>query len=473
MIETDSATEISDLAQVIGLDAKVPVLNGALRKFINLDNAASTPVLTNVQRGIERFMDWYSSIHRGAGFKSRLASWAYDEARVRITRFLGGDPGERVTIFGRNSTDALNKLACRYPFKDGDVLLTTIMEHHSNDLPWRQHVRIERVGCEANGSLDLNQMEDKLKEYSGKIPLVAVTGASNVSGIINPIYEIAELVHRYGAELCVDAAQLAPHRGIDIGKRGEPRSLDYIAISGHKMYAPYGSGVLIGWPGVFVQGTPEYSGGGTVKLVTHDEVLWRDPPHRDEAGSPNVVGVVALALATQFLQKISMEELAAHENELTRQLLLGLQHLSDVKLYGTENPDPDFRLGVVPFNIMGVPHGKTAAILACEYAIGVRSGCFCAHPYVQELLDFPKDEQERFYSRILHGEPIELPGLVRISFGLYNTVSEVDMALQAIEDICNQKYSGTYHLDPQDGGYWAEDYSPDYEKFFSFADSAF
>ncbi len=453
---------------VIGSDLEVPLLNGNSSKYINFDNAASTPPLTCVQESVSDFVNWYSSIHRGAGFKSQVASWAYEEARRLIVEFVGARPEERVAIFGKNTTDAVNKLAYRYPFKEGDVVLLSLMEHHSNDLPWRSHVQIEFVGLDVTGSVDLNDLEAKLKKHRGRVPLVAMTGASNVSGIINPIYQAAELAHQHGAEIFIDAAQLAPHRQIRMGTRGAADCLDYLALSAHKMYAPYGTGALIGWPDAFTEGAPDYTGGGTVKFVTHDEVLWRDPPDRDEAGSPNVVGVVALGCAVRKLQGIGMQRVAHHEAELTQKLLTGLKEMPRVRLYGTDSINPDFRLGVVPFNILKMPHPKVAAILGCEFGIGVRHGCFCAHPYVQDLLDCPDTESEQFYSKLLRGEPVELPGLVRLSFGVYNTAEEVDAALQAINIICDEKFRGDYVLSPEAGEYWPKGFNPDYSKYFSF-----
>ncbi len=456
------------LAEVIGNDFSVPLLDGTSRRYINLDNAASTPVLKAVQTGVQRFVGWYSSIHRGAGFKSQLSSWTYEEARSMVIRFLGGDPAERVAIFGKNTTEAVNKLANRYPFKEDDVLLTSLMEHHSNDLPWRKHARVELIGLDSEGRINLAHLESKLKQHQKNVPLVAITGASNVSGIINPIYDVARLAHKYGAELFVDAAQLAPHRSINMGSKGDETAIDYLAISAHKMYAPYGAGALIGWPEPFLAGEPDYTGGGTVKFVTRDDVIWREPPDSDEAGSPNVIGVIALGLAIKTLQQISMDAVAEHERSLTEQLVRGLEKIERVRVYGTRTTDKNVRLGVVPFNITGMPHAKTAAILGCEYGIGVRHGCFCAHPYVQSLLDCPDAESDQFYSKILKGEPVELPGMVRISFGIYNHEDEVEYMLHAVEQIRKEAYKGKYRSDPKSGEYWPEGFMPQYNDFFTF-----
>lgn len=457
-----------DFHEIVGGDLEVPLLDGSTRRYVCLDNAASTPALRSVQKGVNRFMHWYSSIHRGAGFKSQLASWAYETSREMIVRFVGAEPAERVAIFGKNTTEATNKLANRFPFTEHDVLITSHMEHHSNDLPWRGHCRIERVRLTERGDIDLDHLENLLKQHSGNVKLVSVTGASNVSGIINPIHDIARLVHEHGAELFVDAAQLAPHREIRMGKKGEADCIDYLALSAHKMYAPYGTGVLIGWPEVFEQGTPDYPGGGTVKFVTADDVIWHDPPEKEEAGSPNVVGVIALGFAVRFLEQLGMDAVAEHEAVLTRKMISGLEKIERVEVYGSKSTETKVRLGVVPFNIRQMPHPMTAAILGCEFGIGVRHGCFCAHPYVQDLLNCPEAESEKYYSQILNNEPVDLPGLVRVSFGIYNTEEDVDVAVDAVTAIAAEKYQGKYEKDPERGGYWPEGYRPQYNDFFSF-----
>ncbi|MFQ5825178.1 MAG: aminotransferase class V-fold PLP-dependent enzyme [bacterium] len=461
--------KIFDLCnQVLGGDLQVPLLDGTHRRYVNFDNAASTSVLLPIQEGINRFLQWYSSIHRGAGFKSQLCTWAYEEARELILNFMGADSKERVVIFGKNTTEAINKLANRYPFKETDVLLTTLMEHHSNDLPWRRRVQIERIWVDDLGRINLDQLEQKLKKFKGRMPLVAVTGASNVSGIINPIYEIAKLAHEHGAEIFVDAAQLAPHRKIRMGKRGEAEVIDYLAISAHKMYAPYGTGALIGWQEVFEKGNPDYSGGGTVKVVTEEEVYWREPPDKEEAGSPNVVGAVALGLSVRLLNKIGMENVAQHESILTKRIIKGLEKLEQVELYGLRNYEANLRLGVVPFNIINSPHPKVAAILGCEFGVGVRNGCFCAHPYVKNFLHLSKAESDELIAKIRKNKMVDLPGMVRISFGLYNTLDEVDYVLDSIKKICEGKYHGNYLLNSQQGVYWPEGFKPSYRDYFSF-----
>lgn len=461
---------VDDLPQlVVGGDRQVPLLDGRWQRYINLDNAASTPALRPVLRGINHFMEWYCSVHRGSGFKSQVSTWAYEKSRELVTDFLGGDVNERVVIYGKNTTEAVNKLARRYPFRDGDILLTTDMEHHSNDLPWRSRVRIERLLCDETGAVHMQAFADALKNHRGCVRLVAVTGASNVTGILNPIADIARLAHAAGAEIFVDAAQLAAHRQIRIGKRGQDDCIDYLALSAHKMYAPFGTGALIGWKEVFNDGAPDMVGGGTVWLVTPDDVIWRESPDRDEAGSPNVVGAVALALAAHFLLRLGMPALVEHESKLTAHMLAGMREIPGIRIYGPLSADPNARLGVIAFNIQDEPHGRVAAVLACEAGVAVRNGCFCAHPYIKKLLGITAPEMRDLEDRVRRGDYANLPGAVRISFGGYNTMAEVDHTLAALRQIASHSYAGEYVADERYGEYWPKNYHPDYSDFFSFA----
>jgi cysteine desulfurase / selenocysteine lyase len=311
--------------QIVGLDHPVPLLNGRSRPYINLDNAASTPALQPVLDAINQFMPYYASVHRGTGFKSRLSTVAYDQAHEIIGRFVGADLDSNTVIFGKNSTEALNKLAYRFPFQPDSVVITTQLEHHSNDLPWRKHADVRHVRALANGRFDEDHFDHLLAQHAGRVALVAVTGASNVSGFLQPIHRLARKAHAAGAMILVDAAQLAPHRRVDMRPDDDPEHLDFVVLSGHKMYAPFGTGALIGPKAIFLQSPPDYVGGGTVDVVTLDEVHWAGMPDRDEAGSPNVVGAVAMAAAAQLLMEVGMEQIAAHEEELIAYALTELQ----------------------------------------------------------------------------------------------------------------------------------------------------
>lgn len=440
--------------QIVGIEREVPVLDGTTSKYIYLDNAASTPALQAVLDTVNEFLPWYSSVHRGSGFKSLLSTQAYDQAREIAGDFVGGTPDAHTVIFVKNTTEAINLLANRVAFSEDDIVITSVMEHHSNDLPWRPRAEVKYLDIHADGSLVLDQLEELLQRYEGRVRLVATTGASNVSGCLPPIYDMAEIAHRYGAQILVDAAQLAPHRAIRIGVPGSPRSLDFLVYSAHKMYAPFGTGVLVGPRDFFAEGTPALRGGGTIDIVTLDEVHWAEPPERDEAGSPNVVGAIALAASIDTLSSVGMEAIARHEAELTAYTLQRLKEVPGVRIYGPNDPEcVDHRLGVISFQMDGVPHGKVAAILGFEGGIGVRNGCFCAHPYVLRLLEVEDRAYRNYRSRVLKGDRSQLPGLVRISFGCYNIRQEVDALIEMLRRIADDDYIGNYVVDAKTGDY--------------------
>ena len=467
MSDNDRLTISNVRERMIGLDAQVPLLDGSHRQYVNFDNAASTPALKPVFEKVNEFMAWYSSVHRGTGFKSQIATEAYDLAHDIAGCFVGANLETNTVIFGKNTTEAINKLARRFPLEPGDVVVCSLMEHHSNDLPWRFQSHLVHAGVHDDGSLDEEDLDRLLEQYRDKVKLVAISGASNVTGNINPIHRLAEKAHAAGAKILVDAAQLAPHRAIDMRPDDAPDHLDFLAISAHKMYAPYGTGALIGPTAIFAEGTPDMVGGGTVDIVTVDDVRWGGPPDRDEAGSPNVVGAVGLAQAILSLEEMGMDALAQHEAELTAHALRGLHGIEGVEVYGKTDPDRAAeRVGVIPFNVVGTDHYKVAAALSFEGGIAVRNGCFCAHPYILRLLEVSGKEALRHQQDIVNGSRVGLPGLVRISFGCYNTVEEVNHALDMLARIAAGELEGDYVQDTVSGAYWPRGYEPDYNQYF-------
>jgi selenocysteine lyase/cysteine desulfurase len=433
-----------------------------------LDNAASTPPLRAVAQAVNDFLPWYSSVHRGSGYKSQLATWAYEQARAVTLRFVGAQAGAHVCIFGKNSTEALNKLARRFPFGPGrDVVLVSLMEHHSNDLPFRAVAQVVHVAVLPTGELDEADFDRQLARYAGRVALVAITGGSNVTGLINPIHRLAEKAHAAGAQILVDCAQLAPHRAVAMGPLEDPGHLDYVVLSAHKLYAPFGTGALIGRRDTFEQGEPDQRGGGTVEIVTEDSVEWSGPPDRDDAGSPNVVGAVALAAAIRQLEAVGLDAVAAHEAELTAHALERLGRLDGIELLGDRDPArAATRLGVIPFVVRGVSHFLVAAVLGHEFGIGVRNGCFCAHPYILHLLGLGPDQTQQVRSEMLAHDRRHMPGLVRASFGLYNTQAEVDALAEALDRIARGDYQGRYHQDPESGDYVPEGWAPTFPAFW-------
>jgi selenocysteine lyase/cysteine desulfurase len=452
-----------------GIDIEVPLLNGNTQRYINFDNAASTPPLKVVKVSINEFMKFYSSVHRGTGYKSQLSTHAYESARDTILRFFGADPKYHTCIFGKNTTEAINKLARRYPFtEERNIVITSGMEHHSNDLPWRSVANVIHVRMNQQGELDEAHFDQVLKKYADQVALVAITGATNVTGFINPYYRLAEKVHKAGAEIALDAAQLAPHRKIDMLPVDDPAHIDYLAVSAHKLYAPFGTGALIGLQETFANGVPDMTGGGTVEIVTLDDVVWTMPPERDEAGSPNTIGAIAMAAAVSQLEHIGMDVVAQHEAQLTAYTLEQLKLIDDVIVYGDTNPDRAAdRLGVIPFNFSDLSHFLVAAILGHEYAVGIRNGCFCAHPYVLHLLNITPEQSEIVRQNILSGDRSQMPGFLRASFGLYNSTEEIDIFVDALKQIQFGSYQGEYIQDIATGEYSPKGWDPEFNNYFS------
>lgn len=443
--------------QIVGVETLVPLFDGTHSPCINFDNASTTPALKPVLDKLNEFMQWYASVGRGAGIKSRLSTKTLEEVRELVYRFVGADPKRHTVIFGKNATEVINQLARRIPFRSGDIVISTAMEHHSNDLPWRAVAQVKCVEVDERGVLDLGHLAHLLNRHANAVRLVAVTGASNVTGVVNPIHDIAEMAHSVGAKLCVDAAQLAPHRSIRMDDVAVERSIDYLAFSAHKMYAPFGIGVLVGLTDLFQEGVPDHVGGGQVDLVTRDHILWSAPPAREEAGTPNIVGAVALGKTILCLQDVGLQPIAAHEAGLTQHLLGRLSRIERIAVYGDTEADRSAdRLGVVPFSIEGVPHELVAAILDGEAGIGVRDGLFCAHPYVLRLLNESADTVARLSQELGKGVPVHMPGLTRVSFGMYNTRAEVDVLVEVLEGISRGRYEGQYTQDARTGRFVRE-----------------
>jgi cysteine desulfurase/selenocysteine lyase len=464
--------KLNDLQiKIVGLNEKVLLLDGSRRRYINFDNASSTPTFLPVQQKVDEFCKWYSNVHRGTGFKSQISSWVFEEAREIIAKFVGAD-GKSSIIFCKNTTEAINKLAGRFRCPAAGeakpIILTTLMEHHSNELPWRKIGEVIHVGLNPDGTVDITDFDEKLKKYRGRIQLVAVTGASNVTGYINPVHDLARKVHAVGAQIVIDAAQLAPHRPIDVRPSDSPEHLDYIAFSAHKMYAPYGIGVLVTAKNVFKIGSPQHVGGGTVDIVSLESVYWKDLPDREEAGTPDIIGVVALAKVIKLINEVGFQSIMDHETELTAYALKRFSEMPEIIIYGERLPEKAHeRLGVIAINIKDVDHALAAAVLSYEGGIGVRNGCFCAHPYVKRLLGVDQEDAKKLEKNILAHDRSKIPGAMRVSFGMYNTKEEIDHLCDMLKVIIEKKYRGNYLLDKKRGEYYPEGFKTDFTSFFN------
>jgi selenocysteine lyase/cysteine desulfurase len=436
------------LPRLVGADLEVQLAGGETRSYVNLDMAASTPAMEAVADAVIEFLPWYSSVHRGAGFASQVSTRAYEAARSAVATFAGARASDAV-IFVRNTTEAVNLLTHCLVLRPGHAVLSTIVEHHANMLPWRRLARVELLDPPESPEQLLAGLRRALEDRHRPIGIVAITGASNVTGEVFPVAEIGRLVHEYGALLAVDAAQLAPHRSIDMVAMG----IDFLALSGHKMYAPFGGGVLIGPSAVLADAEPMLAGGGAVTYVTTDDVQWAPLPDRHEAGSPNVVGAIALGAACTVLEQTGMVHIGAHEKRLLAYLdeqIDDLPKLHRLRLW--DGPDVD-RLGVSTFTVDGMHHALVASVLSAEHAIGVRHGCFCAHPYITHLLGVGIADAHTIRERLRRGEHHEIPGAIRASFGIGTTVEHIDRLVAALREITTRGPKLDYVEDPHTGDY--------------------
>ncbi|MGI8686614.1 MAG: aminotransferase class V-fold PLP-dependent enzyme [Acidimicrobiales bacterium] len=431
---------------LVGDGGPVPCIDGVHRPYLNLDAAASTGALPAVAQRVTEFLPLYSSVHRGAGFRSRQATAAYEHARASALVFAGrGSSHTDVAIMCRNTTEAINQLAYRLRLAPDDVVATTVIEHHANLLPWARVCRRRFVECGEDGTFTVDDMAAVLDE--GPRPkLLTISGASNVTGWLPPLDAVIEAAHERGVPVMVDAAQLAPHAPL-------PPTADYLAWSGHKMYAPFGAGVLVGPVATFEDGDPFLAGGGAVDLVDLDEVIWTDPPDREEAGSPNVIGAVALDAAMAELRGFGWPAVQGHDAVLAARLRSALAAVPGVRLLGPGLSTPTLPLAT--FVVDGVAHALVAARLSAEFGIGVRHGCFCAHPYLLRLLGLSPAEVASYRDAVLAGDRREIPGAVRASAGLSTSVDDIDRLVAAVASIAADPAPPVpYEQDPATGDFW-------------------
>jgi cysteine desulfurase/selenocysteine lyase len=361
---------------------KVPVLGNAERPVVYLDHAASTHAPESVLDAYMQFLKHeYANVHRGTHILSRKATERFDEAYYVVADFIGAELRQGAVCFTQNTTHAIDLCSHILAARPGKVV-TTEMEHHSNELPHRRRGTVLRARIEADGRVDLGHLEELLRK--NEVKLVAVTGAANVTGLMPDLAAIARLAHDNGALILVDAAQLLAHKKIDVKPMSHPEHIDFLAGAGHKAYAPFGAGFLYGPRALMSEAPPYMPGGGTASRVTPSSAEFLGAPDRHHGGTPNIAGVVGMSRALLFLQSIGLDAVREHEIELTRHAVEGLRAMGGVTIYG--DSDPLKRLGVLSFNVEGVTDLMTAAILSEEGGLAVRNGRFCAHMYMDKLL---------------------------------------------------------------------------------------
>ncbi|MFW0797533.1 aminotransferase class V-fold PLP-dependent enzyme [Gordonia sp. CPCC 205515] len=378
-----AAPAIAPLADVAGATAQVPLCTGDTVRYANLDYAASAPALTAVAAAVTDALTGYASVHRGAGHLSQVTTRRYEQARETVRAFVRARTDDAV-VFTRGTTDSINLAA---HITDGDVVVLDI-EHHANLLPWcaprpdgSSRARIVRAADTIEDTLVALEAE----LASAPAALLAVTAASNVTGEVLPISRLASIAHRHGARILVDAAQLVAHRPISVVSHG----IDYLVFSGHKVYAPFGAGVLIGRADWLDAAAPYLAGGGATAEVGVEsdgctDVRWHTGAARHEAGSPNVLGAIAIAAACDELTRVGFESIGAHEEILRACLddgLSGVDAVTALRIF-TDSTD---RVGIAGFAVAGHQPRAVAEFLSDSAGIGVRDGKFCAHPLLNRL----------------------------------------------------------------------------------------
>ncbi|MDC2806286.1 aminotransferase class V-fold PLP-dependent enzyme [Leuconostoc suionicum] len=391
-----------------------PILNQKIngQQMIYFDNAATSQ---KPQFVIDSLVDYYqndnANVHRGIYELSERATNAYEQARDKVQNFIHAKKREEV-LFTRGTTESLNWLASTYGaenIKQGDEILISYMEHHSNIVPWQQLAQrvganLKYINLKADGTLDLADAEEKM---SDKTKIVSVTHASNVLGVVNPIKELAQMAHQHGAIMIADGAQSAPHMVIDV----QDMNVDFFAFSGHKMLGPTGIGVLYGKYDVLNKMNPAQFGGEMIELVDLHEATFQPLPWRFEAGTPNIAGAIGLGAAVDYLTNIGMTEIEAYEQSLVSYALPKIKKIPGVTVYGPQ--DSEHHSGVIAFNLDSV-HAHDLATALDQEGIEVRAGHHCTQPLMRYL---------------------GIAATVRVSLYIYNTREEIDHFIDIIGKI--------------------------------------
>lgn len=437
---------------VLGKDVTVPLVTGGEVTYAALDYAASAPALQRVWDDVAAYAPYYGSVHRGAGYLSQLSTDLFENSRATVAEFLGCRAGDQV-IFTRSTTDSLNLLAAVVP-ADCQVFVYET-EHHASLLPWRD-ARVTYLNAPRTPAQAVETLERALADREPYGPaLVCVTGASNVTGELWPVKELAAAAHAHGARIVLDAAQLAPHHPVDIAEL----DVDWVAFSGHKLYAPFGSGVLAGRADWLQEAEPYLAGGGASRKVARRtdggvDVEWHSTAARHEAGSPNVIGVYSIASACKALTEAGFDNLVAREQYLVDAVRAGLAEVPEVKvlsLFGDDAP----RVGVISFVVEGWNSSHFAAALSAEYGIGVRDGLFCAHPLVRTLLGSdpqevgecgaPEAELPQSRTDSTGGTP--LLNAIRVSFGAGTPDEHIERFVRAVKELVNEGAQWKYRTE--------------------------
>ena len=416
---------------VVGVDEEIELADGTKQPQINFDNAATTPAFQPVMDEVDNKLKTYGSIGRGFSQKSNISTDIYNNTREKVLKFVGAydkaDPEKYTCFYVNNTTDGLNKLASALITDKKQTVLTTRIEHHANDLSWRERCNVIWAEVDDQGRIKYDDIEKMLKK--NKVDFVSVTAASNVTGYVTDVHKVAKMAHKYGAKIVVDGAQIVAHRKFSMIGNTPEENIDFFVFSAHKMYSPYGGGAVVGLTKELNKHMPTFYGGGTVKIVRDETYTTKDAPAKYEAGSPNYPGVVGLGAAIDILEEVGFDSIQEHEKVLNRRLIDGLSKFKNVVIYG-DAKNIDDRVGVVTFNFTDVNSYLLAQKLTELGGVATRRGAFCAHPYVWRLMNIPDEELDRFEECA----DINTPGMIRVSFGIYNNEEEVDKLLEILPE---------------------------------------
>ncbi|MFT5219120.1 MAG: cysteine desulfurase/selenocysteine lyase [Planctomycetota bacterium] len=431
-------------ASFIGRDTEYPTVDGKRSPRIYLDSAASTLMMKPAFDVGHQFLEHYASTHSELHYAAKGASQAFEWAHERVLNFVGASTDTYCSFFaGSGATAGFNRMAASLSRArpDRKVVLVSEMEHHSNDLPHRFHCsEVVHIPCqgefETYGGLDMDALKEIVAKHGDNINYIAVTGASNVTGAITPLTEVAALMHSVGAYLLVDASQMIAHAPVSM----DDADIDVLVFSGHKIYAPGSPGAVIAKKSVLNSIKPAEVGGGMVDDVYLAEYMPTTTlPDREEAGTPNIVGGITLGAVLDLLAELGMDTVRAKEIDLIDFVWNKLAAIDGVNLYGPAPADVP-RTGTITFNIEGFDHGLTAAALNDFHNIQVRNGCFCAHPYVRELLkkelwDMDLDPDAPNSNEIVERKR----GMARASLGLYTTKADLEALVVAVQDLVDRR----------------------------------
>ena len=459
-------------ASFIGCKTEYPTVDGKRGPRVYLDSAASTLMMAPAYEVGHDFLTHYASTHSDLHYAARGASHAFEWAHDKVLEFVDASPEQYCSFFaGSGATAGFNRMAASLSRArpERSIVLISEMEHHSNDLPHRHHnERVVHVPCmgefERYGGLDMERLREIFEEHGDKINYIAVTGASNVTGAITPLGEVAKLAHAVGAYLIVDASQMIAHAPVSM----DQADIDVLVFSGHKIYAPGSPGAVIAKKSVLNEIKPAELGGGMVDDVYLEEYMpTATLPDREEAGTPNIVGGIMLGAVLDLLHRLGMDTVREKEIGQIDFVWNGLKSIEGVSVYGPEPADVP-RTGTIAFNIKGFDHGLTAAALNDYHNIQVRNGCFCAHPYVRELLkrelwemdidpDAPNAEADVERKR----------GMSRASLGLYTTQSDLEKLIAAVRDLAGRRDEILANYEPiGSNGYRHKKFTPDATDLF-------